>query len=59
MPNINVMLLKLESFKYDNSLDFNMGYSHIRLRGDEVNLCTIVIPWVKYFYKCLSMGVSN
>ena len=26
MPNINEILLKLEGFQYDTSLDLNMGY---------------------------------
>ena len=29
MPKINDMLLKLEGFQYDASLDLNMGYYHI------------------------------
>ena len=29
MPKINEMLLKLEYFQYDTSLDLNMGYYHI------------------------------
>ena len=32
MPNINGMLLKLEGFQYDMSLDLNMGYYHIQIR---------------------------
>ena len=31
MPKTNEILLKLESFQYDKSLDLNMGYYHIRL----------------------------
>ena len=59
MPNINGMLLKLEGFQYDMSLDLNMGYYHIRLSKNSSNLCTIIIPWVKYRYKRLPMGVAN
>ena len=29
MPKINEMLLKLEGFQYDKSLDLNMVYYHI------------------------------
>ena len=43
MPNINEMLLKLEGFKYDNSLDLNMGYYHIRLIDNAINLSTIIL----------------
>ena len=59
MPKINEMLLKLEGFRYATSLDLNMGYYHIRLREDASNLCAIIIPWGKYRYKRLPMGVAN
>ena len=36
-----------------------MGYYHIRLRKQASNLCTNIIPWGKYQYKHLPMGVSN
>ena len=36
-----------------------MCYYHIRLSENASNLCTIIIPWVKYRYKCLPMGVAN
>ena len=45
MPKINEMLLKLEGFKYDVSLDLNMGYYHIKLRENASNLCTIILTW--------------
>ena len=31
MPKNNEMLLKLEGFQYDTSLDLDMGYYHIQL----------------------------
>ena len=59
MPNINEILLKLEYFWYDTSLDLNMGYYHIRLSKNSRNLCTIILLWIKYRYKHLPMGVAN
>ena len=56
---INEMLLKLEGFQYAKLRGLNMGYYHKQLAGCVSNLCTIIIPWVKYRYKCLPMGVSN
>ena len=53
------MLLKLEGFQYHTSLDLNIGYYHIRLSKNASNLCTIIIPWGKYRYKRLQMGVAN
>ena len=36
-----------------------MGYYYIRLSKNASNLCTIILPWGKYRYKRLPMGVSN
>ena len=36
-----------------------MVYYHIHLSKKASNLCTIILPWVKYKYKCLPMGVCN
>ena len=36
-----------------------MGYYHIRLSKNASNLCTIILPWVKYSYKHLPMGVAK
>ena len=59
MPKINEMLLKLESFQYTTSLYLNIGYYHIQLSENASNLCTIILPWGKYWYKRLPMGVAN
>ena len=59
MPKINDILLKLEGFKYTMSLDLDMGYYHIWLIKYAINLCMIILPWGKYQYKHLPMGVSN
>ena len=59
MPNTNEMLLKLEFFQYDKPLVLNMVYYHIRLIKNTRNLCTIIIPWIKYCYKYLPMGIAN
>ena len=53
------MLLKLEGSQYSTQLDLNMGYYHIRIRKNECNLCTIIIPWGKYCYKRLPMVIAN
>ena len=59
MPKINEILLKLGGFQCDTSLDLNMVYYHIRLSKNASNLCTIILPWGKYRYKYLPMGVTN
>jgi Reverse transcriptase (RNA-dependent DNA polymerase) len=59
IPKIQDMLLKLEGFKYDTSLDLNMGYYRIELSPHSKRLCTIILPWGKYEYQCLPMGLCN
>ena len=59
IPKIQDLLLKLEGFRYATSLDLNMGYYHIQLHPDSRKLCTIVLPWGKYEYVKLPMGLCN
>ena len=59
MLKTNEVLLKLECFQYATSPGLNMGYNHIRISKNAINLCTIIIPWGKYCYKRLPMGVAN
>jgi hypothetical protein len=59
IPKIQDLLLKLEGFRYATSLDLNMGYYHILLSPNSQILCTIVLPWGKYEYIRLPMGLSN
>lgn len=59
LPKIQDLLLKLEGFQYATSLDLNMGYYHIELSPQSKELCTIVLPWGKYEYQRLPMGLCN
>jgi hypothetical protein len=43
---------------YATSLDLNMGYYHMLLTPPSSRLCTIVLPWGKYEYYRLPMGLS-
>jgi len=36
-----------------------MGYYHVELLPNRKELCTIVLPWGKYEYQQLPMGLSN
>ena len=36
-----------------------MGYYHIKLSPDSKCLCTIILPWGKYEYQKLPMGLNN
>ena len=59
LPKISEMLHKLEGFLYATALDLNMGYYHILLTPNASRLCTIVLPWGKYEYVRLPMGLCN
>jgi len=59
LPKIQDMLQKLEGFMYATSLDLNMGYYHIQLSANSSSYCTIVLPWGKYEYLRLPMGLCN
>ena len=59
MPIINEILLKLDCFQYATFLDLNMVHYHIRPRKNASNLCTIILLWVKYWYKRIPMGDAN
>ena len=59
IPKIQDLMMKLEGFMYGTSLDLNMGYYHIELCPDSKKLCTIVLPFGKYEYQRLPMGLSN
>ena len=59
IPKIQDLMLKLEGFMYGTSLDLNMGYYHIELSPMSKQLCTIVLPWGKYEYQRLPMGLCN
>ena len=59
IPKIQEMLMNLEGFQYATSLDLNMGYYHIELTPFAKQLCTIVLPFGKYEYQRLPMGLCN
>ena len=59
IPKISDVLQDLEGFTYATSLDLNMGYYTIRLDPDTQKICTIILPWDKYSYLRLPMGVAG
>jgi transposase InsO family protein len=59
LPKISDLLLKLKGFQYATALDLSMGYYHIPLDEASQRLCTTVLPWGKYRYKRLPMGISS
>jgi Reverse transcriptase (RNA-dependent DNA polymerase) len=46
-------------FTYATALDLNMGYYSICLDPNAAALCTLILPWGKYKYLRLPMGIKN
>ena len=59
LPKISDLLQKLEGFKWATAIDLSMGYYHIPLDEYSQKLCTTILPWGKYRYLRLPMGVKN
>ena len=59
IPYIQDILLNLEGFQYAISLDLNMGYYHLELSPESKELCTIVLPFGKFEYQQIPMGLCN
>jgi hypothetical protein len=59
LPKISDLLRKLSGFKYATAIDLSMGYYHIPLDLEASKLCITRLPWGKYQYKRLPMGVKT
>ena len=57
VPKIQHTLQTLEGFMYGTSLDLIQGYYQMPLDGPSKKKCTIVLPWGKYEYQVLPMGI--
>ena len=49
----------MEKFKYATAVDLRKGYYHIPLDKATQKLCTTVLPWGKYSYERLPMGIAT
>ena len=58
-PKISDVLHELEGFTFATAIDLNMGYWTIRLDPDAQKICTIILPWGKFSYMRLPMGVAG
>jgi transposase InsO family protein len=59
LPKISDLLQKLQGFTYATAIDLSMGYYHIPLDEFSQKLCTTILPWGKYQYQRLPMGIMN
>jgi hypothetical protein len=59
VPKISDLLRKLSGLKYATEIHLIMGYYHIPLDLKTQRLCTTIMPWGKYQYKRLPMGVKT
>ena len=59
LPKIADILYELEGFRYATAINLSMGYYHIPLDEQSQQLCTTILPWGKYRYKKLPMGISS
>ena len=59
LPKISDLLRKLEGFKWATAIDLSMGYYHIPLDKEARKLCTTILPWGKYQYRRLPMGIKT
>ena len=59
IPKILDILQKMERFKYATAVDLRKGYYHIPLDKETQKLCTTVLPWGKYGYERLPMGIVS
>ena len=59
LPKISTILQLLEGLTYATTIDFNMGYYAIRLDPYAQKTCTIILPWGKYYYMRLPMGIAG
>jgi hypothetical protein len=58
MPSIHELFKRFEGFTYCTTLDLNMGFWTILLDKFSQCLCTIILPWGKYCYLRLPMGLA-
>ena len=59
IPKISYVMQKLEGFQYAKALDLNIGYYYILLDLNTQRIYKLILPWDKYKYLRLPMGLSG
>jgi transposase InsO family protein len=57
LPQLSDIFARIDGFRYATALDLIMGFYQVRLTERASKLCTIVLPWGKYCYRRLPMGL--
>ena len=57
LPRINETLQKLEKLKSATALDLCLSFYLIPLDGESQKTCSTILPWGKYSYLRMHMGV--
>ncbi len=47
----------VDGITFVSVLDLNMGFWTIQLNNESQRLATVILPWGKYSYQCLAMGL--
>ena len=58
LPRIGETIQRLQKFKSATALDLSQGYYSIPICNKSQKICTTVLPWGKYAYKRLAMGIA-
>jgi hypothetical protein len=58
LPSIPETVRSIDGFTYCSTMDVSMGFWCIVLDKASQRLCTIILPWGKYSYARLPMGLS-
>ena len=58
LPRIGETIQRLERFLSATALDLSQGYYSIPICKQSQKICTIILPWGKYAYQRLPMGVA-
>jgi hypothetical protein len=57
IPRIKDILTEIQGFQYATAIDLSMGYYSIPLTERAQQLTSFLLPWGKYRYKRLPMGI--
>jgi hypothetical protein len=58
IPRIKDILTEIQGFQYPTAIDLSMGYCSIPLMEHAQQLTSFLLPWGKYRYKRLPMGIK-